>query len=248
MSATAKIAALLRLRRPGRGREGSGPARLAKIAARTVSGVMAAMVTATAAATVVGFWLSYNGLHAFALRAGMSGPEAWAWPASVDLFIAAGEAGVTISALHRRRDPMAWAYLAAGFAASVTGNVLHVHPGHLPWPPYAVAAVPPAAAMAALAALLRIVYRMAMDTNAPQTVSRPRATVRTRQRASATRTGTPRQRVMAALVASPDVPASELVERFGVSVKTVTRARADLARARANGSSNGDSPREEAGQ
>jgi Protein of unknown function (DUF2637) len=66
------------------------------LASRIVTGVAACMVVATAAATAVGFWLSYRGLHDFALRAGLHGAEAWAWPASVDLFIAAGEAGVTI--------------------------------------------------------------------------------------------------------------------------------------------------------
>jgi Protein of unknown function (DUF2637) len=55
------------------------------LASRTVTGVIAAMIVATAA---VGFWLSYTGLHDFAVHAGLlHGPEAWAWPASVDLFI-----------------------------------------------------------------------------------------------------------------------------------------------------------------
>lgn len=133
------------------------------LAARTVTGVVAGMVLVTAAATAVGFWLSYSGLHDFALRAGLRGPEAWAWPSSVDLFIAAGEAGVTISALRKESDWPAWGYLALGLAMSVTGNVLHVHRGPLPWPPYAVAAVPPVAAMLALGALLRQVYRLASD-------------------------------------------------------------------------------------
>jgi hypothetical protein len=133
---------------------------------RIVAGVIAAMVVAVTAATAVGFWLSYGGLHDFAVTAGgLTGPEAWAWPASVDLFIVAGEAGVTISALRHRRDLMAWGYLLVGFAASVTGNVLHVHPGYLPWAKYAVAAVPPVAAMLALAALLRHVYRLALDAH-----------------------------------------------------------------------------------
>jgi hypothetical protein len=136
-------------------------------AARTVTGVVAGMVLVTAAATAVGFWLSYSGLHDFALRAGLHGPEAWAWPSSVDLFIAAGEAGVTISALRKESDWPAWCYLALGLAMSVTGNVLHVHRGPLPWPPYAVAAVPPIAAMLALGALLRQVYRLASDNDEP---------------------------------------------------------------------------------
>lgn len=130
-------------------------------ATRTVTGVVAGMVVVTAAATAVGFWLSYSGLHDFALRAALRGPEAWAWPSSVDLFIAAGEAGVTISALRKESDWPAWGYLALGLAMSVTGNVMHVYTRHLPWPPYAVAAVPPIAAMLALGALLRQVYRIA---------------------------------------------------------------------------------------
>jgi len=133
------------------------------LAQRTVTGVVAGMVVAVAAATGVGFWLSYDGLHAFALHAGVSGPEAWAWPASVDLFIAAGEAGVTISALRRHKDRAAWAYLAVGFAASVTANVLHVDPAALHWTHYAAAAVPPIAAMLALAALMRQTYQLAVD-------------------------------------------------------------------------------------
>jgi hypothetical protein len=139
-----------------------------KFAVKLTIGIVAGMVTAAAAATAVGFWLSYGGLHAFAWRAGLRGPESWAWPASVDLFIAAGEAGVTISALRRRRDPMAWVYLVLGFGASVTGNVLHVDPAVLHWAKYAVAATPPAAAMLALAALLRHVYRLAVDAHPGQ--------------------------------------------------------------------------------
>jgi hypothetical protein len=133
------------------------------LATRTVTGVVAGMVLVTAAATAVGFWLSYSGLHDFALRAGLRGPEAWAWPSSVDLFIAAGEAGVTISALRKESDWPAWCYLGLGLAMSVTGNVMHVYVRHLPWPPYVVAAVPPVAAMLALGALLRQVYRLASE-------------------------------------------------------------------------------------
>jgi hypothetical protein len=56
-----------------------------KLAQRTVTGVIAGMIAATAAATAVGFWLSYAGLHDLALHAGLTGPEGWAWPGSVDL-------------------------------------------------------------------------------------------------------------------------------------------------------------------
>ncbi len=50
------------------------------LASRTVTGDIAAMIVATAAATAVGFWLSYAGLHDFVLRAGLRGAEGWARP------------------------------------------------------------------------------------------------------------------------------------------------------------------------
>ena len=81
------------------------------------------LIISVIAATIVGFWLSYAGLHAFAFRAGLRGPEAWAWPASVDLFILAGELGVTISAVRGKTDRIAWAYLTGG--AAPLGAVQH---------------------------------------------------------------------------------------------------------------------------
>jgi hypothetical protein len=197
-----------------------------RAAARTVTGVVAGMVVITAAATVVGFWLSYSGLHDFAARAGLTGPEAWAWPASVDLFIAAGEAGVTISALRRERDWPAWAYLGLGFAMSVTGNVLHVHPGHLPWPPYAVAAVPPMAAMLALAALLRQAYKLAaMARPQPRPRRRPEPKPKTARPSAA---GT-EAAILAALASNPDATNDDLAAAAGVSARTARRYRPRLA-------------------
>lgn len=208
------------------------------LAARTVTGVIAGMVAATATATAVGFWLSYAGLHSFALRAGLHGAEAWAWPGSVDLFILAGEAGVTISALRRHQDKAAWLYLAIGFAASVTANVLHVDPSALHWTRYAVAAVPPVAAMLALAALLRQVYRLAevgqvagqkqpaRPGKTPVTKRpRPAATKRTAGRTS----GPDREAaVMSALAADPAITTSQLATMTGLSDRTVRRYRSRL--------------------
>ena len=142
--------AAARIRRPV-------PAARAVIPAR--KSLIAASVIAVVAASAVGFWLSYAGLHAFAWRAGLRGPEAWAWPASVDLFILAGELGVTISAVKGRHDKIAWAYLIVAALLSVTFNVLHVQAHPVWWGRYAVAAVPPAAAILALAALMRQVFR-----------------------------------------------------------------------------------------
>jgi Protein of unknown function (DUF2637) len=142
----------------------SAPA-LASFAQRVVRGAVTFMAVTTIAATVVGFWLSYAGLHAFAHRSGLHGAEAWAWPASVDLFILAGELGITISAIRRKRDPLSWVFLLAGFGPSVAFNVLHVTAIAPHWWRYAVAAVPPVAAMLALAALMRQVYRLAVEAH-----------------------------------------------------------------------------------
>jgi len=135
----------------------NSPARL--WALRTITVLVWALIISVIAATAVGFWLSYAGLHSFGYRAGLRGPEAWAWPASVDLFILAGELGVTISAVKREHDGIAWAYLIGGAGLSVLFNVLHVWVPPVWWGRYAVAAVPPIAAIAALAALMRQVFR-----------------------------------------------------------------------------------------
>jgi len=151
---------------PWRTRRHRRPQRAPKpgtLTARTVTAQLAVMTAAAAAASVAAFWLSYGGLHAFALRGGLTGAEAWAWPAAVDLFIVAGEAGVALALLSRRSDPVAWAYLAAGIAVSCTGNALRGYPAPLPWAPYAVAALPPIAAAAALACLLHAVRALAAD-------------------------------------------------------------------------------------
>jgi hypothetical protein len=136
------------------------------IGRRVITISVAILAVSVAAATIVGFWLSYAGLHDFALRNGLSGAEAWAWPASVDLFVIAGELGITISAVRHKRDPAAWVYLALGFGETVAFNILHAVPVMPYGCRYVVAAVPPIAAMLALAALMRQVYRLAMDADA----------------------------------------------------------------------------------
>lgn len=130
------------------------------IAVRTVNACYALMAAVTIIATAVGFWLSYAGLHSFAIRAGLRGPESWAWPSSVDLFILAGELGITISTLRDgKTDWRAWVYFGAGAGPSVAFNVLHVL--HIvAWAKYAVAATPPIAAVLALAALMQQVINL----------------------------------------------------------------------------------------
>ena len=131
------------------------------IAVRSVNACYALMAAVTVIATAVGFWLSYAGLHTFAVRAGLRGPESWAWPSSVDLFILAGELGITISTLRDgRTDWRAWVYFGAGAGPSVAFNVLHVTLHALGWAKYAVAATPPIAAVLALAALMQQVLSL----------------------------------------------------------------------------------------
>ncbi len=128
---------------------------------RVLTACYATMASVTVIATGVGFWLSYAGLHSFAVRAGLRGPESWAWPSSVDLFILAGELGITISTLRdRAHDWRAWVYFGMGAGPSVAFNVLHVTVHALEWARYAVAATPPLAAVLALAALMQQVISL----------------------------------------------------------------------------------------
>jgi hypothetical protein len=156
-------------------RQRAKPPRETDVARKIVNTVVSIMVLTVACATGVGFWLSYGGLHTFALHAGLRGAEAWAWPSSVDLFIAAGEAGWTVSALRGRKDWAAVIYLASGVLVSVAGNVLHVDLAHLTWIKYPVAAIPPLAAMMALAALLRTAYQLVIGRAEEQALPVPGA-------------------------------------------------------------------------
>ena len=131
------------------------------VSVRALEACYATMASVTVIATGVGFWLSYAGLHSFAARAGLRGPEAWAWPSSVDLFILAGELGITISTLRdSHHDWRAWVYFGMGAGPSVAFNVLHVTVHALGWARYAVAATPPLAAVLALAALMQQVISL----------------------------------------------------------------------------------------
>jgi hypothetical protein len=142
-------------------RQDDRPAPRRAVSARVIESCYILMAAVTVIATGVGFWLSYAGLHSFAVLAGLSGPEAWAWPASVDLFILAGELGITISTLRDGRpDWRAWGYFFAGCGPSVTFNVLHVTDHFPAWGKYAVAATPPVAAVLALAALMQQVISL----------------------------------------------------------------------------------------
>lgn len=119
--------------------------------------IAAALVTI--ALTAAGFWLSYEHLHDLATAHGLahSTARAWAWPATVDMFIVVGELLVLRSSLLGRVDPFAIFLTALGSGGSITLNIFAVGTD-LPTLDYVVAAIPPAAALLAFGALMRQIH------------------------------------------------------------------------------------------
>lgn len=111
----------------------------------------------TIALTGAAFWLSYEHLHDIADGNGLDGARAWAWPATVDLFIVAGELLVLRASLRAAVDWWAYALAAVGSLGSIALNVFGVGNGAQPME-YVVAAVPPSAALIAFGALMRQVH------------------------------------------------------------------------------------------
>ncbi|MES9522436.1 DUF2637 domain-containing protein [Streptomyces capoamus] len=111
----------------------------------------------TIALTGAAFWLSYEHLHDIAGGNGLGGARAWAWPATVDLFIVAGELLVLRASLRGAVDWWAYALAAVGSLGSIALNVFGVGDGAQPME-YVVAAVPPSAALIAFGALMRQVH------------------------------------------------------------------------------------------
>ncbi|MEU6497553.1 DUF2637 domain-containing protein [Streptomyces sp. NPDC046984] len=111
----------------------------------------------TIALTGAAFWLSYEHLHDIADGNGLDGARAWAWLATVDLFIIAGELLVLRASLRGAVDGWAYALAAVGSLGSIALNVFGVGDGAQPME-YMVAAVPPSAALVAFGALMRQVH------------------------------------------------------------------------------------------
>ncbi|MFD8640829.1 DUF2637 domain-containing protein [Streptomyces zaomyceticus] len=117
------------------------------------------------ALTGAAFWLSYAHLAEVALAHGLgqATERAWAWPATLDLFIVAGELLMLRAALKRQVDGWAIALTAVGSVGSIVLNVAGVtgnrDPGTVPLLDYVVAAVPPTAALLAFGALMRQIHQ-----------------------------------------------------------------------------------------
>lgn len=104
--------------------------------------------------TAVAFWLSYEHLHDVAGDHGLSGERAWAWPATLDMFIVIGELLILRASLMQKIDPWSWVCASIGSVGSITLNVVGVgkDAGSLD---YVIAAVPPVAALLAFGILMR---------------------------------------------------------------------------------------------
>lgn len=134
------------------------------------------------ALTAAAFWLSYAHLAEVASAHGLQGSpvRAWAWPATLDLFIVAGELLMLRAALAKRVDWWAIGLTTVGSLGSIVLNVAGVtgtrDPSAVPLLDYVVAAVPPTAALLAFGALMRQVHQALAgaaveDTPAPAAVT-----------------------------------------------------------------------------
>ncbi|MGY1439509.1 DUF2637 domain-containing protein [Streptomyces reniochalinae] len=125
---------------------------------KTATGVLTLVAgVASVVLTGIAFWLSYEHLHDVAGEYGLgASPErAWAWPATVDLFILVGEVLMLRASLRGRGiDWWAVALAGSGSLGSIALNVAGVGDGAEPME-YVVAAVPPVAALLAFGALMR---------------------------------------------------------------------------------------------
>src|ERR1044072_761695 len=86
---------------------------------------------ATVALTGTAFWLSFEHLHDVAAAHGLerSPTRAWAWPATVDMFIVGGEVLILRASLMRRVDWWAVGLAVVGSLGSIALNVAGVGTG-----------------------------------------------------------------------------------------------------------------------
>ncbi|MET9702297.1 DUF2637 domain-containing protein [Streptomyces griseus] len=160
--------------------------------------------------TGAAFWLSYEHLHDVADGNGLDAARAWVWPATVDLFIIAGELLMLRAALRNRVDGWAIALAATGSLGSIALNVAGVGKNAEAME-YVVAAVPPTAALVAFGALMRQVHEaLATPRSAAEVVTAttpPPAMPVTRPVPEVVPAGARLLPVVAAEVTTPEAPA-----------------------------------------
>lgn len=137
--------------------------------------VIALAITAAALIfllTGVSLWLSYEHLHDVGSRHGFKDDpiRAWAWPATLDLFYAAGEVLILRAALARRVDWWAISLVVFGAGGSIALNIAGVGEDALMLD-YVVAAVPPVASLLAFGALMNQLYRLLATVEAAALVT-----------------------------------------------------------------------------
>ncbi|MDX5569082.1 DUF2637 domain-containing protein [Streptomyces sp. ID05-04B] len=137
------------------------------------------------ALTAGAFWLSYAHLAEVAGQHGLGGSpiRKWAWPATLDAFIVAGELLMLRAGLRQVTDGWAIALTAIGSVGSIALNVAGVSgtgsAGPVPRLDYVVAAVPPTAALLAFGVLMRQIHQLVdpsagyPDPTAVQALSSP---------------------------------------------------------------------------
>jgi len=135
-------------------------------------GLAAGATVVTVLLTAAAFWLSYEHLHDVADGNGLDDARAWVWPATVDLFIIAGELLMLRAALQHRIDGWAIALAATGSLGSIALNIAGVGE-NAERMEYVVAAVPPVAALLAFGALMRQVHDALAKPSAQQHVTAP---------------------------------------------------------------------------
>ena len=140
----------------------NAPRALAIAAAGVIVALTARRVLAVLRAPAVG--------RRFA-RSGRVPARAWAWPATLDLFIVAGELLLLRASLTARTDWWAIGLTVTGSGGSIALNISGVG-AHAHTLDYVVAAVPPTAALLAFGALMRQVHD-ALATPAVRTEDAP---------------------------------------------------------------------------
>ncbi|AVH96766.1 DUF2637 domain-containing protein [Streptomyces sp. WAC00288] len=124
------------------------------------AGVVIVLLTAGA------FWLSYAHLADVAGQHGLGNSpiRRWAWPATLDAFIVAGELLMLRASLRQVTDLWAVAVTAIGSVGSIALNVAGVSGTSdsrtVHWLDYVVAAVPPTAALLAFGVLMRQIHQL----------------------------------------------------------------------------------------
>lgn len=129
--------------------------------------------------TAIAFLLSFAHLEQIASRHGLHDERSWLWPAAVDLFIVIGESLMLRAALKGERDVWAIGLTVFGSAASIGFNIAGVG-GDASRMDYAVAALPPTAALIAFGAVMRQVHSFLAARVETETNTAPAETVSTR--------------------------------------------------------------------